>query len=122
MMKLLSTLVIALPVLAGCASAPPPTAKMASAESSVRTARELGAEGVPTAKLQLKLADEEIAKAKALVKEDENELADTMLQRAMVDAELALALSRKQSAQALAEQVIKDEQDLKAAPAPATAP
>lgn len=118
MMKFLSTLVIALPVLAGCASAPPPTARMASAESSVRAARELGANNVPKAQLHLKLANEEITKAKSLSNDGENERADGMLQRATADAELALALARQESSQTVAEQAVKEEQNVKATPAP----
>jgi len=82
-------------VTAGCASAPPPTERLASAEAAVRAAREVGAERVPTAELQVKLADEEIQKARALAKAGENERAESMLQRASSDAELALALARE---------------------------
>ena len=53
----------------GCASFPPPTETMAEAIASVRGAEELGAEQVPTAALQLQLAREQIAKARALMAE-----------------------------------------------------
>ena len=69
---------------------------MANAEAAVRAAREVGAERVPSAELQLKLAREEIQKAQALSSDGRNDEADTMLQRAAADAELALALAHEQ--------------------------
>src|SRR4051794_25204580 len=51
---------------AGCAASfPPPTQRMADAESAARSAREVGAESNPAARLEVKLASEEIAQAKA---------------------------------------------------------
>src|ERR1041384_6536949 len=49
-----------------CASSPPPTARMASAEASVRAARDLGADQVPNAAIQVKRADAELASAYVL--------------------------------------------------------
>jgi pyridoxal biosynthesis lyase PdxS len=117
MAKFISILVVAVPFVAACASAPPPTERMASAESAVRAARELGAERVPTAQLHVKLADEEIQKAKALSKDDENGRADTMLQRASADAELALALAREEGSRSEAVRALKEAHDLKTNPA-----
>jgi hypothetical protein len=83
----------------GCAgSFPPPTQRMADAESAERSAREVGADAQPAARLQVKLADEQIAQAKILVTRGENQRADFVLMRARADAELALALAREQSA------------------------
>jgi len=114
----IATLVVTLPIAAACASNPPPVERMVAAESSVRAARELGADNVPTAQLHVKLADEEIQKAKALAANDENDRADTMLQRAAADADLALALAREQSSQVQAQRVVKEAQELKTTPAP----
>jgi len=72
---------------------------MADAESAARSAKEVGAAGEPTARLQVRLADEQIADAKALVADGENERADYVLLRARADAELGLALAREQNAQ-----------------------
>lgn len=80
------------------ASFPVPTQRMADAESAERSAREMGAADQPGAQLHLKLAQEQIADAKASVAEGENEKADMMLVRAKADAELALALSRELAA------------------------
>lgn len=91
---------------AGCAaSAPLPTARMASTEAAIRSAREVGAESVPNASLHLKLSEEQVAKAKTAMANEDNIKADLMLQRAQADAELALALTRENTAQAEAKQV-----------------
>src|ERR1700691_2730841 len=92
---------LATPLLSACtASFPPPTQRMADAESAERSAREVGADSQPDAKLEVKLADEQIARAKALIAAGENQRADFVLMRARADAELALGLAREQNANA----------------------
>lgn len=90
------------------ATYPVPTQRMADAQSAQRSAQELGAEKQPTAQLHLKLAEEQIAKAKTVLKDEENRRADFLLIRAKADAELALAIARaeksKMEAQQAAEQ------------------
>jgi hypothetical protein len=71
---------------------------MADAESAARSAREVGADSQPAARLEVKLADEQIARAKILVTSGDNKRADLVLMRARADAELALALAREQNA------------------------
>lgn len=71
---------------------------MAEAESAARSAREVGADAQPAAKLKVNLADEQIAAAKAAVAEGDNERATYLLVRARADAELALALAHEQDA------------------------
>jgi hypothetical protein len=83
----------------GCASAPAPTEQLASAEASMRAARELGAQQVPKAELHLRLAQEQVEKAKKLAADGDNERAGMVLSRAHADAELALALTRESTAQ-----------------------
>lgn len=100
-MKRVSVLscVLGLCVIAGaCSSTPAPTERMASAESALRAARELGADQVPRAQLHLQLAQEEIGRARKLMKDGENQRADYVLQRASADAELGVALARHESA------------------------
>ena len=103
--------VVSLWAIVGCGGAPPPTERVASSEAAVRGAREVGAQSVPNAALHLKLAEEQIAKAKAAMQEDENEEAERLLMRAQADAELSLALAResqaKAEAQAALDQVAK---------------
>jgi len=95
-----SMLVLFLSVCAGCGGAPAPTERMASSEAAIRGAKEVGADGVPKASLYLKLSEEQVAKAKAMMADGDNERADLVLQRAQADAELALALAREASAKA----------------------
>ena len=82
------------------ASFPAPTQRMADAESAARSAREVGADTQPVAKLEVKLAAEQIAAAKVLIASGENRRADFVLMRARADAELALDLAREQNANA----------------------
>ncbi len=105
---------------AGCASFPAPTQRMADAESAQRSAREVGAETQPVAKLEVKLADEEIARAKSLVANGENRRADFVLQRARADAELALALTREQTALAEVQRATEQSRAAPVASVPST--
>ncbi|HEX9614531.1 MAG TPA: DUF4398 domain-containing protein [Bacteroidota bacterium] len=62
--------------------------------SAIRAAEEVGASGVPSASLYLQLAKEELEQAKGLATDGEKEQAESMLERAQADADLAVALSR----------------------------
>jgi len=98
-MRTLIILLLAAPLSSGCAASfPPPAQRMADAESALRSAREVGADAQPAARLEAKLAEEQIAQAKTLVASGDNKRADFVLMRARADAELALALAREQSA------------------------
>jgi cytosine/adenosine deaminase-related metal-dependent hydrolase len=79
----------------GCASSPMPVEQLASAEASVRAARELGAAKVPRAELHLNLAQTQVAQARKLSEDGENEQASVLLTRARADAELAVSLVRE---------------------------
>jgi hypothetical protein len=93
-------LIVAVPLVWGACggSIPPPTQRMADAQSAARSARELGADKVPAAQLSLKLAHEQISDAKVAMADGENERADSLLIRAKADAELSLAQARETSA------------------------
>jgi Domain of unknown function (DUF4398) len=97
-----------------CASHPPPTDNLASAIAAVRGAQEAGAGQVPRAALQLKLAEEQVAQARAMMKDGNNERADYMTLRAFNDAELALALAREHQANLRAEDAAKDATSIEA--------
>lgn len=84
-----------LAVAVGCASAPVPTARMTSTEQAVQSARGAGAETVPDADAYLTRAESQLADARQLVDEGENEEAAELLMRAEADAQLAAALSRE---------------------------
>ena len=85
---------------AACGGYAVPTDRRIAAEAAARSAREVGADKAPQAALHLKLAQEEIAQAKALMNDGKNRRADYVLIRAKADAELALALAKEASAQA----------------------
>lgn len=95
------TLLFASALLAvGCAHHPAPTDQVAKSIAAVRGAQEAGASEVPEAALHVKLAEEQVERAKALMADDENELAEGMALRATQDAELAVLLARRSAAQA----------------------
>jgi hypothetical protein len=83
-------------LLACGASFPVPTQRMADAESAHRSALELGAATQPAAQLHVRLAEEQMAKAKLLINDGDNKGADSLLIRSKADSELALALAREQ--------------------------
>lgn len=85
-----------------CAGSEVPAKQLADAEASIRAAKEVGAERSPDAALQLKMANDRLARAQQLSAEGENESAAKLLEEAEADAELALLLARKQEAQARA--------------------
>ena len=108
MRKWIIVLLATTPFAGACAgSFPAPTQRMADAESAERSAREVGADTQPVAKLEVKLANEQIAQAKALVAAGENRRADFVLRRARADAELALDLAREQNANAETQKAIE---------------
>jgi hypothetical protein len=91
---LLSTLTFL--ALTGCAAIQLPAEQLESSESSVRAAEELGAQSVPSARLQLQLAHDQTVTAKKMAA-DGDERAPLVLARAQADAELALGLAREAS-------------------------
>ncbi len=104
-----------LPVLSllGCASAPVPAERLASAEAGIRGATEVGAEAVPQAALHLKMARDQVAQAKGLASSGDNDRAALMLTRAEADAELALTLARESAARAEASAMLAQIQTLR---------
>ncbi len=79
-----------------CASVPPPSERLTSAEAAIRGALEVDANTVPRAQLHLKLAQEQVDKAKRYIQDDQNDRAELALRRAQADAELAIVLAREQ--------------------------
>ena len=83
-------------LIGGCATTSPPTEKMESSAASIRGAEQAGAEDVPRAALYLQLANEQSAKAKALIAaggKDNMRAAASLLMRASADGDLAIALA-----------------------------
>jgi len=98
-----ATLLLAL----GCAgNYPPPTQQVADVESANRSATELGAQSNPRAQLHLKLAEEQLSQAKSAMQADDNERAEGLLVRAKADAELAVALTREDTAKTEANKAV----------------
>lgn len=96
-MKRPSSLVLALLLSAAtaCAARPLPAARVGSAEAAVRSAREHGATRLPEAALHLRLAEDQVTRARRLIDEGELEHAEWLLVRAEADANLADALARE---------------------------
>jgi hypothetical protein len=106
-MKSLARVFIATASLAAVAcgaSRPPPTDHLATAIAAVHGAQVAGAQQVPKAALQLKLAEEQVAQARRMMSDGKNERADFMTLRAFNDAQLAVALVRAEEAKAQAQQ------------------
>lgn len=90
--KLASVSVLSLLLLAGaCASGSPPLVKLANVERDIVRARESSA--MDHAPLELRLAEEKLAEAKALVNQKKYVAADRLLDEALIDANLAEAIS-----------------------------
>lgn len=89
-LTLLATLAVG---LVACGGAPIPHSRLADAKASVRAAEEVDADAFPTAAAHLKFARDQIEQARAYMQEDEDETnvaAARMLERAELDAEVAV--------------------------------
>jgi hypothetical protein len=93
----------------GCGSAAVPQEQLTAAQAAVKGAEVAGAPADPKAALHLKLAQEQVQKAQALIADDENEEAARLIERAQADADLALLLAKeargKQEAASVQEQI-----------------
>jgi PBP1b-binding outer membrane lipoprotein LpoB len=105
-MRQFLSLVLSAVFLTGCGSYPAPTERVASAEAGIRGAQEVGANSVPPAALSVKLAQEEVQKAKQLMQDGDNRRAELILMRAQADAELALAQAREAQAKVEAQHAV----------------
>lgn len=88
----------------GCGGGEVPAKQMAETEAAIRASSEVGAQSNPQASLHLKLAKDRYEQAQALSKDGDQEAAQLALEKAEADAELALALTRKEQANAKAEE------------------
>jgi hypothetical protein len=84
--------------LAGCASNPLPPARVTDTQASIAAADAVGAANNPRAALHLKLAREQLQQGEALLRDGDDDEARLVLERARIDAELALALTREEQA------------------------
>lgn len=102
--------------LAGCATVQIPTQQLEQNEASIRGAEEIGALGLPAARLHLQLAKDQTALAKTMAANGDAR-ALLVLARSEADAELALGLAREAAVHADA---VKAAEDLKAVTARGT--
>ena len=96
------TVGLAAALAAACASKPLPTARVVASEAAVRSAAEMGAASTPEAALHLKMATDQLTKARGLINDGEYDKAEWLLVRSKSDAELAMALTREAKAKAAA--------------------
>lgn len=99
--------------LAGCATIDLPT-NVENPIATVAAAEERGADDNPQARLHLKMAEDGIAQAEELSKDDDERGAKLALMRAGADADLALALLRRDDAQKKVQEVRARIEELKA--------
>ena len=99
-------LVVAI-ALAGCATTPVPADKLARSQAAVKSAEVMNASADPQAALHLRLAKDQLAEAKALMKDGNNKQAGLVLLRAEADGEASLNLARARSAQIEAQRTIE---------------
>lgn len=112
-MRLLVASLLAALALA-CGSAPIPlSGSLSQTQSAIRAAEEVGARSVPKAALHLKMAQDQLQQAKALLADDEEEEASVLLARAEADAELALTMAKESNLRAQAAEAMKKVSELK---------
>lgn len=99
--------------LAACGGAQLNQQKLTAAEGAIRAAEEVGAQDQPKASLHLQLARDQINQAKRVADDGDEENAALLLNRAQVDAELALQLAKTEQEQQEARQAWQKIQDLK---------
>ena len=85
---------VAMVTVAGCAPIHVPVLRLEQSSVVIRSAEDLGANGVPTARRHLEAAKEEQEAARVLANRDDPG-AELMLERAEADAEVALVLARE---------------------------
>lgn len=115
-MRLMKFGIVALSaVFAGaCASTPIPVDKLSRAQGSVKTAHELNAERDPTAALHLRLAQEQLDRARKAIEDGDNDRASYLLMRAESDADVSVNLARQVAAKTEAQQTREMIQRVKA--------
>ncbi len=114
MQKTILSLSVVLPFVWACAASfPPPTQRLAEAQSVERSAREVGANGAPAAQLSLKNTQDQIAQAQQAMNRGDNQRADALLIRAKADGELALAQAREKTSHVDRQEAAVDSADQK---------
>ena len=115
MIRIATMLSVAVLVTA-CGKQAIPTDRLGRTEGAVRSAQEAGAASEPSGALHLKLAQENLTRAKAAVQDGDNERAIYLLMRAEADAELARSLNDEAKAKRTAQQAINQLEMAKSRP------
>lgn len=90
-------------LMVGCGASAPSTEQISAPQAAMEAARALGAEEIPSARLHLKMAQDQYQAAKQMLDDDDNERATWMLRRAEADADLAREIARMESTRKAAE-------------------
>jgi hypothetical protein len=102
-----------LTVLCACGGAELNQTRATDVRAAVLAAEQVGASDQPKAALHLQLAKEQMESAKRLAADGDQSNSNLLLDRAKVDAELALQLARTEREQASARQAWEKINDLK---------
>jgi len=102
-----------LTVLCACAGAELNQTRATDVQAALLAAEQVGAGDQPKAALHLQLAKEQMESAKRLAADGDQTNSNLLLERAKVDAELALQLARTQHEQENARQAWEKIHDLK---------
>jgi len=102
--------------LAACGGAELNQTRATNVQASVIAAEKVGANEQPKAALHLQLAKEQIESAKRLAADGDQLNSDLMLERARVDAELAMQLARTEHEEENARQAWEKIRELKQPP------
>jgi hypothetical protein len=112
MRLLVASLILGLAAACGSAAVPV-SGSLTQTQSAIRAAEEVGARNVPKAALHLKMANDQLQTAKALLADGEEEEASVLLARAEADAELALTMAKENNLRAQASEAMKKVEALK---------
>ena len=97
-----------------CATTPIPADKLSRSTAAVKSAEVVNADRVPSASVHLRLAREQLDRARQMLKDGDTERAEYMLLRSEADAEAAMNLAIGVEAQQDAIQTIRTVQTMKA--------
>lgn len=95
---------------AACGRSAIPADRLARTQGAIQSAQTMGAQQEPSAALHLRLANENLALAKKLIADGENERASYVLMRAESDANLARSLVNEAHARAEADRAEREVQ------------
>jgi N-acetylmuramic acid 6-phosphate (MurNAc-6-P) etherase len=94
MIHLIRLCALSTALVAGCATQQLPQQQLLDTTASIDSAKEIDQSVTPKVALHVKLAEDQVEIAKALIEDGDDERAMRMLDRAQADAEVALALAK----------------------------